>query len=90
MVTKYFRFTGSALEINYATSAAGSLRFEIQDELGHPLPGFSLDDAREIIGDQISRVVAWRTGSDVSALAGKIVRLRVVMKDADIFSLRFR
>lgn len=90
MITKYFRFTGAALEINYATSAAGSLRFEIQDELGHPLPGFSLDDAREIIGDQISRVVAWRTGNDVSALAGKIVRLRVVMKDADIFSLRFR
>lgn len=90
MVTKPFRFAGSALEINYATSAAGSLRFELQDENGQPLPGFALADAREVIGDQIERTVTWTGGASVAPLAGRVVRLRVVLKDADLFSFRFR
>ncbi len=38
----------------------------------------------------IEEVVKWKTGSDVSALAGQTVRLRFVMKDADLYALRFR
>jgi len=33
--------------------------------------------------------VRWKQGADVGALAGKAVRLRFVMKDADLFALRF-
>jgi hypothetical protein len=90
MVTKPFAFTGEELEINYATSAAGSLRFELQDESGDALPGYALADSREIIGDQIARIVVWADGTSVKALAGKTIRLRVVLEDADLFSLRFR
>jgi len=90
MVTRPFRFTGKELEINYATSAAGGLRVEIQDASGKALPGFALADCPEIVGDEIERVVRWRAGSEVGALAGKTVRLRFSMKDADLFSLRFR
>jgi hypothetical protein len=89
MVTKPFTFSGNALEINYATSAYGCLRFELQDEEGFPIPGFALADSREIIGDQIERIVTWTYGSDLSSLAGRTVRLRVVLKDADLFSFRF-
>lgn len=89
MVTKPVRFSGRQLEINYATSAAGSVRVEIQDETGKPLPGFALADSREIIGDQIARTVSWNGGTDVSALAGKTLKLRFVLKDADLFSFRF-
>ena len=90
MISKPFRFKGSELEINFATSAAGSVRIELQDEMGRALPGYSLQDSREIIGDQIARTVAWKKGTGVADLAGKTVRLRVSMKDADLFSLRFR
>ena len=90
MITKPFQFSGQELEINYATSAAGGLRFEFQDEAGKAIPGFALKDSREIIGDQISRIVSWQDGSCVADLAGKTVRLRVVLKDADLFALRFR
>ena len=31
----------------------------------------------------------WKQGPDVGALAGKPVRLRFVLKDADLYSLRF-
>jgi len=90
MLTKPFSFSGTELEINYSTSAAGSIRFEIQDAAGRTLPGYSLEDSREIIGDQIARVVSWGGESSVADLAGKMVRLRVVMKDADLFALQFR
>ena len=90
MVTKPFRFAGKELVINFATSAAGGVRVEIQDESGRAIPGFSLEEADEIIGDQIERVVSWTGGSDVKKLAGRAIRLRLVLQDADLYSLRFR
>jgi len=89
MVTKPFTFTGSKLEANFETSAAGGLQVEIQDEAGKPLPGYALADCPEVIGDEIDRVVSWKAGSDVASLAGKPVRLRFVLRDADLYSLRF-
>ncbi|OHE80513.1 MAG: hypothetical protein A2107_04055 [Verrucomicrobia bacterium GWF2_62_7] len=89
LVTKPFKFTGSKLTLNFATSAAGDVRVEIQDASGKPLPGFKLDDCPPIFGDAIERTVIWKNGSDVSALAGKPVRLRFVLKDADLFSMKF-
>lgn len=89
MVTKLLTFSGKTLEINYSTSAGGSIRVEIQDAAGKPAPGFALEDCPMIIGDEIARGVTWKAGGDVSRLAGKPVRLRFVMQDADLFSLRF-
>ncbi|MBI3920440.1 MAG: hypothetical protein HY318_03390 [Armatimonadetes bacterium] len=89
-VTKPFTFSGKESAINYSTSAAGSVRIEIQDATERPLPGFGLDEGTEMYGDEIERAVAWRNGSDLSQLAGKPVRLRCVMKDADLYSMRFR
>jgi len=34
--------------------------------------------------------VTWKQGRDLRALAGRAVRLRFAMKDADIYSIRFR
>lgn len=90
MVTKPLTFSGKELEINYSTSAAGSVKVEIQDCDGKPVEGFSLEDCLDIVGDEIERVVDWKTGSDVSGLAGKPICLRFVMKDADLYSIRFR
>jgi N-acetylneuraminic acid mutarotase len=90
MVTRPLVFAGGALEINFATSAAGSVRVEIQDAAGRPIPGFALGDCPELIGDEIGRVVAWNQGSDVSKLAGQPIRLRFAMKEADLYALRFQ
>ncbi len=92
MTTKPLIFKGKTLEINFATSVVGSIRVEIQDLGGQPVSGFKLADANEIVGDEIARDVSWKGvhGSDVSQLAGLPVRLRFVMKDADLFAIRFR
>ena len=88
-MTKPLVFGGDRLVINYSTSAAGSLRVEIQDANGDPIPDFHLQDSPEIFGDAIGQTVRWEQGSDVSALAGRPIRLRFVMKDADLYSIRF-
>jgi len=88
-VTKPLIFSGRQLVINYSTSAVGDIRVEIQDAKGKPVPGHTLGEANEIVGDRIEQTVSWKGGSDVSALAGTPIRLRFVMRDADLFSLRF-
>ena len=89
MLTHPLRFTGSRLVLNVATSAAGELRVEIQDAVGQPLPGYALADCLPIYCDDIARTVVWQAGPDVSSLSGQPVRLRVSLKDADLFSCRF-
>jgi hypothetical protein len=90
LLTRPLTFSGRELVLNVATSAAGSVRVEIQDAEGRPLPGYTLADAVEIYGNALERVVAWKGGTDVSALAGQPVRLRFVMQDADLYTLQFR
>jgi hypothetical protein len=89
VLSKTFTFSGKELEINYSTSAAGELKFEIQDENGKPIPGYTMDESDTIIGNEISRIVTWKGNKNVESLASKTVRLRIFMKDADLYSLKF-
>ncbi len=90
MLTKTLVFSGRDLLVNYSTSATGSVRVEVQDGQGRPIPGFSLDEAPETYGDDVEFVVPWKAGASLASLAGRPVRLRFVMKDADLYSIRFR
>lgn len=90
LLTPPLTFQGKALALNFATSAAGSIRVEIQDPDGNPIQGFTLADSTETIGNEIDRVVRWKAGADVSAMAGRPVRLRLAMKDARLYSLQFQ
>ncbi len=89
-LTRPFIFSGRELELNYATSAAGSLRVEIRDADHRPIPGYGLRDAQDIFGNRIAGRAAWKRGADVGALAGRPIRLRFVLRDGDIYSFRFQ
>lgn len=89
VITRPLRFEGVRLELNFSTSAAGGVRVELQGESGRAVPGFTLEDSRETIGDETARVHAWRSGDSLAGLQGKAVRLRFVLKDADLYSYRF-
>ena len=89
VLTRPLTFTGQSLLLNFATSAAGSVRVEIQDASGKPLPGYSLAEAGELIGNEIERPYRWSAGTSCASLAGQPVRLRFVLKDADVYALRF-
>ena len=89
MITRPLVYAGNRLTLNFAASAAGSVRVELQDAHGLPIGGHSLDDCPEIYGDEIAHTVAWRTGADLSPLAGQSVRLRFALSDADLFAIQF-
>ena len=96
-VTKPLVFEGANLVLNFATSAAGSIHVEIQDAKGQVLPSFGLEESPLIWGDEIEHVVRWErdlaaatSDKPLRRIAGKPVRLRFVMKDADLYSIRFR
>lgn len=88
-ITRPIRFTGTQLEVNARVAEAGELRIELQDEDGKPHPGFSAAECQVLRGDATTRTVQWSGGSDVGRLAGKPVRVRFLVKDADLFSFRF-
>ena len=90
LLTRPLVFEGSDLVINFATSPGGHLRAELQDAEGRALPGFSMAEAAVMSGDHIEQAVRWPGGARVARLAGKPVRLRVALHDADLYSIRFR
>lgn len=89
MLTRPLVFDGKRLVVNFETSAAGSLRFELTDEQGKPLEGFTLTESEELFGNDVAYAVSWMGGGDVGALAGRPVRLRVRLHDADFYAFRF-
>jgi len=89
LLTRPFTFRGKMLVVNYSTSAIGSLRFELCNVKGEPYDGFSMADSEKLFGDEIAHTVKWNHGTDVSRLEGKPVRLRVRLKDGDLYSFRF-
>lgn len=100
LTTRPLVFAGSKLLLNLDTGAGGTVRVEIQDQAGNPIPGFALEDADEINGNYLQVPARWRAEAvgklrraegdpDVSALAGRPVRLRFVMRDARLYSFQF-
>ena len=97
LITKPLRFAGGRLTLNYSSSARGGVRGGFLDAEGKPVEGNAVEDCPWIYGDAIERVVEWRRGegvdavtTDVSALAGRPVRIVFELKDADLYSLQFR
>ena len=88
--TKPVVFAGHELVLNYATSAAGRLRVEITDLSGARLPGFELDNCPILFGDSIAEAVTWSGDPNLSALAGKPVRLKFELRDADLYAFQFQ
>jgi hypothetical protein len=89
LITRPFTFQGDKLSINFSTSAGGSVRMELQDGSGRPVPGRALADCPAIFGDHVEYEVSWKDAASLRPLAGKPVRLRIELKDADLFALRF-
>lgn len=86
IITRPITFTDSKLMLNLVSQIG--TRVEVQDETGKAIPGFTLDDCTSLIGDGINQLVAWQGGS-LAKLAGKPVRLRFRLIEADLFALQF-
>ena len=89
MTTKPFVFSGAELSLNLSTSAAGTVRVELLDENGAPVPGFTAADSDFFYGDTLDWRASWQGKKDLSAFAGKTVSLRFILREADLYSLKF-
>ena len=79
--TKPIVFAGSALRVNFATSATGGIRFALIDPAtGEPFEGFSFDDCAELFGNALREEVHFAGGS-LAPLSGRPVILAVSTND---------
>ncbi len=89
LLTRPFRMNGNQLWLNFSTSAAGGVRVEIQDHDQKPLSGYRMEDSMELIGNEIRRLVQWKSNSETKSLKGKLIRLKFHLSDAELFSFQF-
>ena len=73
---------GDGLNINFKTSAFGGVRIIICDKMGEALSGY---DSGVLFGNSVKRQVDFE--KPLSALRGKEVKLKFIMKDAEIYSI---
>jgi hypothetical protein len=64
----------------------GEVRVELQDEHGKTIPGYSSEECNPIKGNLADRAVSWAGGKDLSALDGRSVRFKFVLRNAKLFS----
>jgi hypothetical protein len=82
-------FQGNQLRLNVATPAGGQVRVELQDAAGKPLPGFALNDCIPLSGDHLSVPVRWNDNPDLGTWQGQTIRLRLVLRSADLYAFQF-
>ncbi|MGQ9540713.1 MAG: hypothetical protein ACUVTY_06425 [Armatimonadota bacterium] len=87
VLTRPLTLQGDRLQINYATSAVGSVQVEVTDPRGNPIRGFTADDCPEIYGDELEAEVKWKK-ADLRNLRNRNVRLRFLLRDADLYAFR--
>lgn len=84
LLTKCFIPRARKLYMNFSTSARGYIRVEVLDQDCHPLSKLCSD---EIFGDNTDREVSFP--EDFATCEHRIIRLRIRMRDADLYALRF-
>ncbi len=89
LVTKPVVFRGNRLLLNINTAASGWAKVAILDEDSQPIPTFTTDECVAINGNYIDYEVAWKSGSNVSALADKPVRLQIAMRNTKLYAFQF-
>ena len=85
-LTKPVKIDGSRLALNLSTSANGYVKVVVFDERGAEIPGFGAADARELVGDTIDLTAAWKGSATLAALRDRIVQLKFLLCDADLYS----
>ena len=79
------QLTGRELRINAAI--LDNLRVTVLDEQGQPVPGYQ---SAPVKGNGIDLAVRRPEGRDLTALAGRQLKLRFELNDAEIFAFTCR
>jgi hypothetical protein len=89
LLTRPLTFSGDRLELNIDCSAGGSARVELLSASGAQFEGLAIDDCDVVFHNNVRATVRWQGRSDLSAVAGQVVRLRLLLRDCDLYALQF-
>lgn len=90
VVTQPLICTGERLLLNYATSAAGSIRVGIlAAEQNEPVCGYSPENCQVHYGNALAEAACFRGSADLSHLLGKPIRLIFEMRDGVLCAFQF-
>lgn len=84
LVTRLFIPRAKKLYMNFSTSARGYIRVEVLDQADHPMSKLCSD---EIFGDNTDREITFP--GDFATCEHHTIRLRIHLRDADLYALRF-
>lgn len=92
LFTKPLTWPGGKLQVNVSVlggGGGGSIATEVLDEDFHPIQGMGHADADLLCGDGIRLDQTWKgESSRINALAGKRIRLKFHIENADFYSFR--
>ena len=89
IVTRLIQFHGNRLELNVDTAAGGSVLVELLDEAGEPIQGFTRSEATVLWGNSVRMPVSWGDNRDTSHLAGKPIKIHLIMQDCKLYAFQF-
>jgi len=87
VITKPFTATGDRLLLNVDVHETGEATVEVLDENKHTIRGFELSNSIPLRGRSIRQSVGWQDEANWSQLAGRKVRLRIQLRNADLYAL---
>lgn len=93
--TPSLKFAGTKLNLNIDATGQDTsgtknyVKAELLDEGGHAIEGYSHSDCDPIHANSVDHVVTWKGNSDVSQLAGRVIRVKIYMKGAELYALQF-
>ncbi len=87
LITKPLIVSGETLLLNVAVRAGGYATVTVLGDDGEPLPGF--ERSVPLKADSIDQLVSWPSSGDVGRLTSQPIRLRIELKEADLYSFRF-
>jgi hypothetical protein len=85
LVTRPVTFDGRHLFVN-AAAAQGELLAEILDENERVIAPFSARNCLAVTADKTLQQVKWNGADDLSALRGRPVRFRFLLKNASVYA----
>lgn len=80
---------GGTLSINAAAAPSGSVRAEVLDRSGTPIPGFEWRNCRPVTADSTDSEIAWENAA-LRAASGQEVFLRFHIDRAKLYSYQFK
>ena len=89
VITKPLRTGGTKLFVNAKLAEGGELRVAILDASGLPIDdGLTIDRCVPVTGDQMAAEISWKDSPNLS-LAGRDIRLRISLRDGELYSFWF-